>query len=545
LQLLWLKKQLLRSINTCIMSENSTNFEFKSDSQSESARQLSTLISNLPGVVYRCKIDKNWTMLFLSHGIEDLTGYHSEEIFQNINVSYTNIIHPDDREHVYKTILEQISKKELFTIEYRITTKNGSEKWIWERGQAVPDLNSKTWVLEGFLLDITDKKLSEKLVQYNKKYLELIVSQCPAVIYVLQKDCNSTQNNAYFFEFVSENSSDIFGLKPDYFLQNNDFWLRHIHPDDMDLVLSNINNICNNGEQQPIAYRMRNVDNTYVWVSNSQKVIERNSAYTKIIGSWFDISKLKHAENEIKAKNKELSESNLQKDKLFSLIAHDLKSPFGAFLGLIELIVEKADIMKPDKIQEIAVAMYDTATNLYRLIENLLDWTKIQRQGFRYKPENYLLLPLYSECIKLYVEAAQKKNISLVTQIESQTNVFADADMLKTILRNLVSNAIKFTTRGGFVTVTAKQSKNEGFIDIIVQDTGIGIEPDAIKNMFTIDKSLRRNGTEGEPSTGLGLIICKEYTMKHGGAINVESTHGKGSKFIVSIPEKHTTSLNS
>jgi len=526
------------------MNENNTNFEFKSETESESARQLSTLISNLPGVVYRCSIDKNWTMLFLSHGIEDLTGYRSDEIVQNSNVSYMNIIHHKDREYVYKTILEQISKKEFFTLEYRIITKNGSEKWIWERGQAVPDLNSKTWVLEGFLLDITEKKLAEKLIQNNKKNLELIVSQCPAVIYVLQKDCNSVQNNSYFFEFVSENSSSILGLKPDYFLQNNDFWLRHIHPDDIELVLSNINNICNNDEQQPIAYRMRNVDNTYVWVSNSQKVIERTSDHTKIIGSWFDISKLKHAENEIKAKNKELSESNLQKDKLFSLIAHDLKSPFGAFLGLIEMIVEKADILKPEKIQEIAVAMYDTATNLYRLIENLLDWTKIQKQGFKYAPQSYLLLPLYTECIKLYLEAAQKKNISLVTQIESQINVFADADMLKTILRNLVSNAIKFTPRGGFVTVSAKQSKKEGFIDIIVQDTGIGIEPDAIKNMFTIDKSLRRNGTEGEPSTGLGLIICYEYAMKHGSTINIESIPGKGTKFILNIPEKSITPLS-
>ena len=248
-----------------------------------------------------------------------------------------------------------------------------------------------------------------------------------------------------------------------------------------------------------------------------------------------DISERKRVEFEIQSKNEQLEKLNAEKDKFFSIIAHDLRSPLSAFLGFTEMMVEDLPNMKLDDLQKMAVSMQSSAENLYRLLENLLEWAKIQRGLVSYDPEVFSLLSITNESLTMVQELAQRKSITIHSDISGELKVFVDSNILQTVLRNLISNALKFTPKGGKVSLEAKKSGTRQ-VEISVKDSGIGMSPALLKNLFEISSKSNRKGTDGEPSSGLGLILCKEFVGKLGGKIWVESEEGKGSEFSFTIP---------
>jgi signal transduction histidine kinase len=179
--------------------------------------------------------------------------------------------------------------------------------------------------------------------------------------------------------------------------------------------------------------------------------------------------------------------------------------------------------------------MSNSANNLYRLIENLLQWSRNQRGSIPFNPEILQMATVAEESIAMTIEPAKSKKIAISTDIAVGLEVFADQNMLQTIIRNLLSNAVKFTPRGGNVSFSAK-STNDHSVEIAISDSGIGMSPEMIDNLFRIDIQTSRKGTDGEPSTGLGLLLCKEFVDKHGGKIWVESEVGKGSCFYFTLP---------
>ena len=241
-----------------------------------------------------------------------------------------------------------------------------------------------------------------------------------------------------------------------------------------------------------------------------------------------DITALKDVTTDLQAVNAE-------KDKFFSIIAHDLRSPLSGFLGLTEVISDGFQQMGFEEIQEITMLMRNSATNLYQLLQNLLEWSGMQRGLITYCPTSFLLLPKISHCMELVNQAAALKDISTSFDIPDDLTVFADRNMVGVILRNFLSNAVKFTPKGGSITVSAKSFSNY-MIQISVKDTGIGMNQNIIDNLFRINTNTNRKGTEGEYSTGLGLVICKDFIDKHGGNIMIESEEGKGSVFHFTLP---------
>jgi PAS domain S-box-containing protein len=249
-----------------------------------------------------------------------------------------------------------------------------------------------------------------------------------------------------------------------------------------------------------------------------------------------DITERKKAEAVIKLKNEELQRTNAEKDKFFSIIAHDLRSPFNGFLGLTEIMAEGLHCMTLEEIQKIAVTMKKSANNLYSLLGNLLEWSRMQRGLIPFEPKLFLLMPEITESMALVTEAADKKEIAISYDIPEDLTVFADGNMVEGIIRNLSSNAVKFTRKGGVVNVSAKTMPDNS-VEISIKDTGIGMDKEMINNLFRIDIDTSRKGTEDESSTGLGLIICKDFIEKHGGKLRVESEEGKGSTFYFTIPK--------
>lgn len=238
---------------------------------------------------------------------------------------------------------------------------------------------------------------------------------------------------------------------------------------------------------------------------------------------------------ELTDKNTELQKLNLEKDKLFSIIAHDLRGPFSSFIGLTRLMADDLDIFTKDQIREFAEKMNNSASNLYNLLENLLQWSRMQQGTIPFNPKQLNLKSIISESMDWIEQYARDKRIDVNVEIPEKLNITADSNMIQTIIRNLVSNAIKFTPEGGSVTLTAK-SKPKRKVEIVISDNGIGMEEEMIGNLFQMNIETGRNGTNGEPSTGLGLLICKEFVEKHNGSLEVESEVNKGSRFIVTLP---------
>lgn len=244
---------------------------------------------------------------------------------------------------------------------------------------------------------------------------------------------------------------------------------------------------------------------------------------------------------EIQLKNAELQKINAEKDKFFSIIAHDLRSPFNGFLGLTEIMDEGLADMTPEEIKKIVSTLRNSAANLFRLLGNLLEWSRMQRGLSSLKPSLFLLSAKIPECIDM--AAASRKDIKIGYNIPDNLIVSADENMLECIIRNLVSNAIKFTPKGGEIVIAAQPVFNNS-VEVSVSDTGIGIPREMLRFLFDLNGNTRRKGTEGECSTGLGLILCKDFVEKHGGHLLVESEEGKGSVFRFVLPVDNRVPVN-
>ena len=238
---------------------------------------------------------------------------------------------------------------------------------------------------------------------------------------------------------------------------------------------------------------------------------------------------------ELEMQNDELSKLNTEKDKFFSILAHDLRGPFGSFLGLTKILAEELPEMKQKEIIEIADSLRESATNIYYLLENLLDWSRMQRGLIEFNPEKAAFAEVINSSIESLSNLARIKKQEILLQVPENLFVKTDVFMLETILRNLILNAIKYSYPGGKIHISARALQNK-LVEIAIEDSGTGIDDELMSKLFSLNGQKGEVGTEGEPSTGLGLLICKEFIEKIGGKIRAESTVGKGSTFIFTLP---------
>ena len=242
----------------------------------------------------------------------------------------------------------------------------------------------------------------------------------------------------------------------------------------------------------------------------------------------------KQAEEKLKENEKQLRKLNTTKDKFFSIIAHDLINPFNTILGFTDLLVSEYESFDSKEIKDLVNAINKDANETYDLLKNLLDWSRSQNGKIEIKPVTHNLNELIEDVVKLISFAANKKEIRINVNLDQQDVVFCDLNTISTVFRNLLSNAVKFTHRGGEISVTSKIAKTE--IAVSVTDNGVGIKKEDIGEIFKIDSEVSTKGTANEKGTGLGLMICKEFTELNNGKISVTSEHGKGSVFTIILP---------
>jgi len=257
--------------------------------------------------------------------------------------------------------------------------------------------------------------------------------------------------------------------------------------------------------------------------------LDSKNEFAGLLGIMLDITDRKKAEDRLKRSEKKLRELNATKDKFFSIIAHDLKNPFNVIMGFSELLSTGYDHYSDDEKKKMIKNLHEASANTYKLLQNLLEWAKTQLGKITVKPEVFDLKIIADENFEVFNSVAKSKNIKIESDIPDRTLVKADKNMINTVVRNLISNAIKFTPEGGKIQISAKILN--GHTEFCVADNGVGIKSEDIGKLFSISEQFRSVGTNNETGSGLGLILCKEFVEKNNGTIWVESEYRSGSKF--------------
>jgi signal transduction histidine kinase len=250
--------------------------------------------------------------------------------------------------------------------------------------------------------------------------------------------------------------------------------------------------------------------------------------------NFIDISERRKAEAEILQKNAALSELNATRDRFFSIIAHDLRSPFSGILGFSELLLEQIQAKDYTGIEQYASNILKSSRRMMDLLTNLLEWARSQTGMIKFEPVDIEMVNFIEEIVSMFNEISSKKSVTILTETPRTLHVSADAHMIGSVIRNLISNAVKFSTRGGKIVVRAGADASE--ILISVKDSGIGISESRLNSLFRPETNNATPGTDNEMGTGLGLILCKEFVEKHGGRIWAESPEGEGAIFSFTLP---------
>jgi two-component system sensor histidine kinase/response regulator len=265
---------------------------------------------------------------------------------------------------------------------------------------------------------------------------------------------------------------------------------------------------------------------------NSKELISRVETHLELSKS----RQIMASQNqELDKLNAELKEIVATKDKFFSIIAHDLKEPFNTIIGFSNLLLKTIDQNEPAQIKEMVRHIFNSSIHGFELLNNLLEWSRSQTGRIEFKPDYLTIKEVILSVTGLLKDTADKKKIELSIIDENDLTVWADSKMVATVLRNLVTNALKFTRPGGKIIISCMDNQDNARLS--VEDNGTGMGKEQLEKLFRIDTHYSTPGTENERGTGLGLLLCKEFIKRHGGEILVESEPGKGSRFSFSLPK--------
>ncbi|MCE5175379.1 MAG: PAS domain-containing sensor histidine kinase [Bacteroidales bacterium] len=369
-------------------------------------------------------------------------------------------------------------------------------------------------------LEKENSMLKQQQMEINKAkelYLK-IFEEFPALIWRSRLDKMCDYFNKTWLEFTGRTMEQEVG----------NGWAEGVHPNDFDSCLKTYITAFDKRQAFLMEYRMKNKDGEYCWIRDfGRPFYDLDNTFLGYIGSCYDITEIKN--NELS-----LIELNATKDKFFSIIAHDLRSPFTSIIGFSEYLVEQVKENDYEKVAEFADIILQSSNSAMALLSNLMVWSQLQSGRMVFNPESFDIATLIREVTLLLKGLSEQKSIIIENILPTHAFVLADKEMISTILRNLISNALKFTQTGGRISISTV-SKNKELI-VTVSDNGVGISKDRIDKLFNMVESSSTPGTQKEKGTGLGLILCKEFIEKNKGKIWVESEVGIGSSFCFSLP---------
>ena len=442
-----------------------------------------------------------------------MTGYAKEELEGGLRIGDLDAL--EDRvttEARLSRIIENGS--ELFETKHR--RKDGS---IFDVEVSASYLDLYGGMFICFCRDISNRKSAELTCRENEMRYRLLSDVTMEGIVIHKKGIIVDLNAAL---------ARLLGYEPQEMLDKNilDFL---VHEQDRDIVRKNIVK----EYARPYVVRFVRNNGEAVFVELEARNFEIDGEIMRV-AAVRDISERIKSEEEIRRVNEELRNAIAEKDRFFSIIAHDLKSPISGFLSLTKILVEDFEELTVKEVNRSLDALYASSVRVYALLENLLEWARVQQGLLTCSQSHFLLKGVVRASLDFTHSVAEQKGIVLRDETPDDLIVCIDPPMIGTVFRNIISNALKFSNRGGQVRITAHQDGD--MVTVAVRDEGVGMDQHTLSMLFSLDNKITRPGTEGEASTGLGLILCKEFVEKHGGTIWAESSPGQGTTFYFTLP---------
>ncbi|MFW6037875.1 MAG: PAS domain-containing sensor histidine kinase, partial [Desulfonatronovibrio sp.] len=415
------------------------------------------------------------------------------------------------------------AKGEVRDYECPLLRRDGTEFWARINVLAVRDSKGNITNYQGAAFDITEAKQIERATDIVIHKLETVLSGINALIYAADME---TYEIVFINKYFRSIFGDIEGKKCWQAIQGErkgpcEFCNNHKLVDD-------------NGNPTGVIRREFFNPVTRRWYDCHDLAVEWVDGRLARLETAIDITERKQAELDLALKNDQLQAALAERDMFFSIIAHDLKSPMSGILSLTRMLDDDLDSLSAKDLRYIATEMNKGVESVFELLQDLLQWSRLRRERVEFLPEECGLAELARTSLYTTRLMAEQKNIALQSLIPPELTVVMDQTMINTVLRNVLFNAIKFTHKGGKITMTAQRSGE--FVNVCVQDNGIGMNSQMLDSLFAIDKKTRQVGTEGERGTGLGLVLCKELIEKHGGRIWVESDEGLGTQVCFTLP---------
>jgi PAS domain S-box-containing protein len=465
------------------------------------------------------------------------------------NDSFAEIFGFEKSEDVYnKNLLDFVSDDDVLKVsEYfrlKENKKNGPDRFEFlakkkdesyfhaELSVAIFISNERKYLVV-VARDVTERKRAQKIIRESEQKYRNITENIDDFLYTFERSGKYLRPL-----FYTTSVEKVTGYTQSDFLSDPKLFLKVIHPDDFTKLKKKLATLWSSGfhSSSELEFRIINKLGNLVWVRNKVNIIrDAKGGIQRIYGLVSDITLRKRAEEELKESAENLKKLNDAKDRFLSIISHDLRTPFSSILGFTDLLLTDETLSDQEEKQYVRY-IQDSSKSMLALVNSLLDWTRLQTGRIKFEPEKLNARKLVEKSISSSAGTALQKQVEVENLVDSSLQVFVDKNLAGQIFSNLISNAVKFTTEGDKITISANPVVGSRFLEFSVKDTGKGIKEENIPKLFNIDMKFTSEGTAGERGSGLGLSLVKEIVEKHGGTVSAKSEYGKGSEFILTLP---------
>ncbi len=491
----------------------------------ESQKSFEVLIQNLPGVVYRCKFDKDFTMEFISERCFELTSYTANEFIAN-KTSYGNLILEEDRQKVYEEIEESIKSNKPFQLNYRIKTKEGEIKWVWEQGIVLEERDGQI-ILEGYIIDITDKIKIEEDLAIQREFFRQLFENAPIGIVILDRNDKIIDINDAFEKLFYFKKDEVVGLSLNQLI---------VPPDRKSEGLKLSDKVLMDEVVITETQRMRK-DGSLVDVLVIGYPIILKGERVGIFGLYKDITEQKIMYELLKQEKSKIEELNKLKSAFLLNISHEIRTPLNSILGFSDLLISELESISNTELMDFAKSIRRGGMRLLNLMDNIIEISLIESSKAELVLEDFNISMVLDPIINSFEASANEKNLFLKKNFVEDFMLKSDAKRLTLVFRNLIDNAIKFTEKGGVEIKTfilKRGDKNLGIIEVI--DTGIGISEKFKAKLFQPFEQESSGLSREYEGIGLGLNLTKKLVELLDGKIEIESEVNRGTIVRVIFP---------
>jgi len=481
-------------------------------------------------------LDHEYNQLLWSDGIFEILEINPRKYGASFN-NFLEVVHPDDVKIKNQVQEDLKTNKSPIEINYRLLFNDGRTKWINEICSTDFDNDGNPIRSYGTIQDITKYKLAEENFRQKEEQLKSLIETIPSLVAIIQNNRFEFINHAGSQILVKNNQLPIQGMRIAKFIpqksrSNFNKKIKSVIHGQIEATFEEKMLRFNGCEFDADVKLIRTTHNSSPAIQMIvNDITSKKNAEKELIAIKEQLEKLTVTLSENEISRKELIET---KNKFLSIIAHDLRSPFNSIIEFLEILLNQYDDFNDDERKNYLSLIEDDANRTLKLLDDLLEWSKVQTGKMPFQPQQQKLLPIIENVSSTLGFALDLKQIKLSYSVSDEFEIFADKNMLTTIFQNLISNAIKYSNPHGIITIDARSINNQ--IKIIISDNGIGMSVERKNKLFLIDNQVSTPGTANERGNGLGLIFCKDFIEKHEGKIWVESELGIGSKFIFTLP---------